>query len=78
MLPRTRFRSTELNIQEDAGNAWRVIKAEEATQRLRALDLERQHELDTNEQKLRDESIARSMQQRLIELDISLVRQLKT
>ena len=59
-------RSTEFNIQQEAEHAWRVIKAEEAIQRHRALDLERQHELNTNEQKLRDESIARNMQQRLI------------
>ena len=64
-----KVRSTEFNIQEEAEHAWRVIKAEEATQRLRALELERQHELNTNEQKLRDESIARSMQQRPIELE---------
>ena len=40
-----KIRSTEFNLQEEAGNAWRVIKAEEATQRLRAIGLERQHEL---------------------------------
>ena len=61
--------STRFNLQEEAEHAWRVIKAEEATQRLRALDLERQHDFNTNEQKLRDESIARNMQQRLIELE---------
>ena len=68
---KNKIRSTGFNLQEEAENAWRVIKAEEATQRLRALDLERQHELnikEANEQKLRDESIARIMQQRLIEL----------
>ena len=67
-----KIRSTEFSFQEEAENAWRVIKAEEATQRLLALDLERQHEFNTkeaNEQKLRDESIARNMQQRLIELE---------
>ena len=49
-----------------------IGRAEEATQRLRSLEIERQHELNTqelNEQKLRDESIARNMQQRLIELE---------
>ena len=64
-----KIRSTEFNLQEEAGHAWRIIKAEEATRRLRALDLERQHEPNTNERKLRDESIARNMQQRLIELE---------
>ena len=67
-----KIRSTEFNFQEEAENAWEVIKAEEATQRLRALGIERQHELnakEANEQKLREESIARNMQQRLIELE---------
>ena len=67
-----KIRSTEFSLREEAENAWRVIKAEEALQRLRALDLERQRERNTeeaNEQKLRDESIARNMQQRLIELE---------
>ena len=67
-----KIRSTEFSLQEEAESAWRVTKAEEATQRLRALDLERQHEFnfkEANEQKLRDESFARNMQQRLIELE---------
>ena len=67
-----KVRSTEFNLQEEAENARKVRRAEEATQRFRALEIERQLELNTkeaNEQKLRDESIARNMQQRLIELE---------
>ena len=68
-------RSTELNLQEEAENARKGIRAEEAAQRLRAIEVERQHELnikEANEQKLRDESIARNMQQKLIELEHQL------
>ena len=62
----SKIRSTEINLQEEAENARNIVRAEEATQRLRALEIERQHELNINEQMLRDESIARNMQQILI------------
>ena len=65
----SRIRSTETNLEEEAGNAHNIARAEEATQRLRALEIERQREYNFNERKLRDESIARNMQQRLIELE---------
>ena len=66
------IRNTGLNLQEEAEIVHRRTRAEEATQRLRAIEIERQHELNTkeiNEQRLRDESNARNMQQRLIELE---------
>ena len=66
------IRSTELNLQEEAETAHRRIRAEAATQKLRAIEIERQHELianEVNEQRFRDESNARSMRQRLIELE---------
>ena len=64
----SRIRNAEFSLQEEAENARNVVRAEEAAQRLRALEIERQHEYN-NEQRLRDESIARGMQQRLIELE---------
>ena len=64
-----RARSTEVNLQEEAENARNIVRAEEATQRFRALEIERQHEYNINEQRIRDESVARNMQQRLIELE---------
>ena len=67
-----KFRSSEFNLQGEAENDRKIARAEEATQRLRALGVERQHEPNTkelNKQKLRDKSIARNMQQRLIELE---------
>ena len=48
------------------------IHLEEAAQRLRAVEMEQQREQNTkeiNEQRLRDESISRNMQQRLIDLE---------
>ena len=65
----SRTRSTEINLQGEAESARNIVRAEEATQRLRALEVERQHEYNINEQRLRDESIARNMQQRLIVLE---------
>ena len=65
----SKTRSTEINFQEETENARNIVRAEEAAQRLRALEIERQHEHNINEQKLRDESIARDMQQRLLELE---------
>ena len=65
----SQIRSTETNLQEEAENARDIVRAEEATQRLRALEIERLHEHNINEQKPRDESIARNTQQRLIELE---------
>ena len=65
-------RNAELNLQEEAKIAHRKTRAEEATQRLRAIEIERQHELnikEINEQRLRDETNAQNMQQRLIELE---------
>ena len=67
-----KIRNTELNFQEDAGIADRRTRAEEAAQRLRASETERQHEMnikEINEQRLRDESNARNVQQRLVELE---------
>ena len=54
-----KIRSTEIHLQEKAENARRTIRAEGATQRLRAIEVERQHELniqEASEQKLRGES----------------------
>ena len=68
-LLKVEFESTEINLQEEAENARNIVRAEGATRRLRALEIERQYGYDINEQKLRDESIARNMQQRLIELE---------
>ena len=65
----SRIRSTEINLQEEAENARNIVRAEEATQRFRALEVERQREYNINEQRIRDESVARNMQQRLIELE---------
>ena len=66
------IRNIELSLHEEAEIAHRRTRAEEATQRLRAIEIEWQHELnikEINEQRLRDESNARNMQQRLIELE---------
>ena len=52
-------RNTELNLHGGAEIAHRRIRAEEATQRLRAIEIERQHGLNIKEinyQRLRDES----------------------
>ena len=65
----SKIRSTEINLQEEAENARNIVRAEEATQRLSALEIERQHEHNIKEQKLRDEPIARNMHQRLVELE---------
>ena len=65
------IRNAELNIQEEAEIAHRRMRAEGAT-RLRAIGMDRQHELnvkEVNEQRFRDEPGARNMQQRLIELE---------
>ena len=67
-----KIRNTELNLQEEAEIADRRIRAEGAAQRLRASEIERQRELnikEVNEQRLRDDSNPRNMQQRLIELE---------
>ena len=67
-----KIHNAELNFQEEAENARRTIRAEEATQRLRAIEVERQHELnvkEADEQRFRDEPNARKMQQRLVELE---------
>ena len=67
-----KVRNTELNLHEEAEIAHGRTRAEEATQRLRASEIERQHELnikEINEQRLREESKARNMQQRLVELE---------
>ena len=58
----SKIRSTETKLQEEAENARNIVRAEEATQRFRALEIERLHETNINEQKLRDESIARNTQ----------------
>ena len=60
-------RSTELNLQEKAEAARRRTGSEEAVQRLRAIELERQHEQNIkDEQRLRGENNPRNMQQRLV------------
>ena len=67
-----KIRKIELNLQEEAEIADRRIRAEAAAQRLRASEIERQRGLnikEVNEQRLRDESNARNMQQRLVELE---------
>jgi len=64
-----RIRSTEASLREEADQAREIVRAEEATQRFRAMEIERQLEYNNNEQKIRDESVARNMQQRLIELE---------
>ena len=65
-----RIQSTEANLRNEADQALETLRAEETTQRLRAMEIEQQ--LKTyyyNEQGIRDKSVARSMQQRLIELE---------
>ena len=65
-----RIQSTEASLRKEADQALETVRAEETTQRLRAMEMEQQ--LDNyyyNEQGIRDESVARSMQQRLIELE---------
>ena len=37
----SKIRSAEINLQEEAENARNIVRAEEATQRLRALENER-------------------------------------
>ena len=67
-----KIRNAGLHLQEEAEIANRRIRTEETTQRLRASEIERQRELnikEINEQRLRDESNARNMQQRLVELE---------
>ena len=64
--------NTELNLQEKAEAAHRRTGLEEAAQRLRAIELERQHEQNTkeiDERRLRDETNSQSMRQRLVELE---------
>ena len=65
-----RIQSTEASLRKEADQARETVRAEEATQRLRAMEMERQLEnYYYNEQGIREESVARSMQQRLIELE---------
>ena len=64
-----RIQSTEACLRKEADQARETVKAEEATQIFRAMEMERQLEYNNNEQRIREESVARSMQQRVIELE---------
>ena len=59
------IKNTELRMQERAEEVERKINLEDTTQRLRAIELQREY----SEQKLQEENNARIMQQRLVELE---------
>ena len=66
------IRNTEFNLQKKAEEAERKINLENAAQRLRAIELQRQQEHNNkeySEQKLREENNSRALQQRLVELE---------
>ena len=65
-----RVQSSEAKLKNEANQALKTLRAEENTQRLRAMELEQQLEnYYYTEQGIRDESVARSVQQRVIEIE---------